>query len=473
MLLGKLGVKRAVAWVVFGGLPRRVLALMLACSAAARAQPAVTSAGKVPSASSVAAPSSVATPSSVDAAEIARSAAFALGEYQWFHAHPELANQERETAARLAAALEAMGYRVWRGVGGTGVVATLEGEKPGPRAAVLYRADMDALPVTEATSLAYRSQTPGVMHACGHDLHMATALGALRTLANTRREWSGTILFVGQPAEEVSGGAKQMLADPRFREILARTGKPRVAFAVHDAAELPAGQVAVSAGPTTANVDSIDLTLYGRDGHGAKPHLTVDPIVMAAEVVMQLQTIVSRRIPPEADAVVTVGRIGAGTTYNIIPASAELLLTVRSQDDVTRRTLLGEIEHIAQSVAISYHAPAPPKFSVRKDFTPAGVNDEAWSTRLRSRFEALLGKERVVPIPPSMGGDDFARFGRELGIPTVYWRLGAVPATAYAQRATKPLPSLHSATWAPDARTALPVGIQTSVAALREGLSSP
>jgi amidohydrolase len=402
-----------------------------------------------------------------------RSAAFARGEYEWFHAHPELSNQERETAARMATALESMGAKVWRGVGGTGVVALLEGEKAGPRVTVLYRADMDGLPVEEQTQLPYRSQTPGVMHACGHDLHMATALGALRTLAETRSDWSGSVLFVAQPAEEISGGAKQMLADPGFRQILARTGKPRVAFAVHDAADIPAGQVAVSAGYTTANVDSVDITLHGRDGHGAKPQLTVDPIVMAAELVLQLQTIVSRRIPPEADAVVTIGKIAAGTTHNIIPSSADLLLTVRSYDDETRRTLLAEIEHITRSVAASYHAPTPPKVSVRKDFTPAGLNDEAWSARIRARFEALLGKERVVPIPPSMGGDDFARFGRELSIPTVYWRLGAVPAPAYAQRDRKPLPSLHSATWAPDVRVALPVGIQTTVAAIREGLSAP
>jgi hippurate hydrolase len=412
-------------------------------------------------------------PGAAKAAELDRSVAFALGEYEWFHAHPELSHQERETAARLATALEGLGAKVWRGVGGTGVVALLEGEKPGPRVTVLYRADMDGLPVNERTELPYRSQTPGVMHACGHDLHMATALGALRTLSETRRDWSGTVLFIGQPAEEVSGGAKQMLADATLRQVLARTGKPRVAFAVHDAADLPAGQVAVSAGYTTANVDSVDITLHGRDGHGAKPQLSVDPIVMAAELVLQLQTIVSRRIPPEADAVVTVGKIAAGTTHNIIPSSADLLLTVRSYDDETRRTLLAEIEHIAKSVALSYHAPAPPEVSVRPDFTPAGLNDDAWSARIRARFEALLGKDRVVPIPPSMGGDDFARFGRELAIPTVYWRLGAVPQRAYAQRATRPLPSLHSATWAPDARTALPVGIQTSVAAIREALAAP
>jgi len=452
--------QREVTWRVARCIGRclrvsRLLPALLVCSSVARGQ------------ARAAAQAPASTP------ELERSTAFALGEYEWFHAHPELANQERETAARLASALEAMGAKVWRGVGGTGVVALLEGEKQGPRVTVLYRADMDGLPVTERTELPYRSQSPGVMHACGHDLHMATALGALRTLAETRRDWSGTVLFIGQPAEEVSGGAKQMLADPTLRQVLARTGKPRVAFAVHDAADIPAGQVAVSAGYTTANVDSVDITLYGRDGHGAKPQQTVDPIVMAAELVLQLQTIVSRRIPPEAQAVVTVGKIAAGTTHNIIPSSADLLLTVRSYDDETRRTLLAEIEHITKSVALSYHAPTPPKVSVRKDFTPAGLNDEAWSARIRARFEALLGKDRVVPIPPSMGGDDFARFGRELSIPTVYWRLGAVPAQAYAQRAQKPLPSLHSATWAPDVRTALPVGIQASVAAIRDALGAP
>lgn len=398
-------------------------------------------------------------------------AAYGLEEYRWFHARPELSNQEHETSGRVASNLEGMGYEVQRGVGGTGVVAVLQGTKPGAGPTVLYRADMDGLPVQEQTGLAYGSQRPGVMHACGHDLHVAVALGALRVMAESRSSWSGSLVFVAQPAEEVGAGARQMLADPKLRQIFARTGKPRVAFALHDAADIPAGQVAVSAGVTTANVDSVDITLFGRDGHGSKPHQAVDPIVMAAELVMQLQTIVSRRIPPEVAAVVTVGKLQAGNTHNVIPATAELALTVRSFDEPTRRTLLAEIEHITRSVASSYHAPTPPKVSHRKESTPAGANDEVWSARLLLRFEALLGKGRVQPIPPSMGGDDFARFGRDLAIPAVYWRLGAVPPAAFAQRASKPLPSLHSASWAPDARGALPIGIQTVVAALHEGLA--
>ena len=186
---------------------------------------------------------------SPSAAELARAAAYALDEYQWFHAHPELANQEHATAGRLAATLEAMGYEVQRGVGGTGLVALLKGQLPGTGGTVLYRADMDGLPVHEQTGLPYQSQTSGIMHACGHDLHMATALGALRVLAESRARWSGNVVFVAQPAEEIGAGARQMLADPKLRQILARTGKPRVALAQHDAADLPAGQVAVSATP--------------------------------------------------------------------------------------------------------------------------------------------------------------------------------------------------------------------------------
>jgi amidohydrolase len=444
-----------VAWV---GVGVRLVALLVACSSLANAEERAAQAASNPQ-------------PSIAPSQLASAATYSLGEYHWFHEHPELANQERETAARLAAALQGFGFSVHAGIGGTGVVATLEGQKPGKGATVLYRADMDGLPVSEQTKLAYSSKAPGVMHACGHDLHVATALGALRIMADTRGDWSGTLVFVGQPAEEGGAGARQMLADPNFQRILARAGKPRLALALHDSADLPVGQVGVSGGYTTANVDSIDLVLHGRDGHGARPQQTVDPIVMAAEVVLQLQTIVSRRIPPEEPAVVTVGKFHAGTTYNIIPATAELMLTVRSYDDDIRRTLLSEIEHIARSVAESYHAPSPPTFTLRKEFTPSNLNDEAWSRRLAARFQELLGTDRVVGSSRSMVGDDFARFGRDLGIPAVYWRLGAVAPKAFAQRATQPLPSLHSATWAPDARGALPIGIQTVVAAIHEGLS--
>ncbi len=433
------------------------LPLVLACSG--------TGHGKEPRAPGPAAPP-------IAEALLAGATELATAEYVWFHQHPELANQERETAARLATTLEGLGLEVHSGIGGHGIVALLQGQKPGTGPTVLYRADMDGLRVSEQTKLPHPSLNPGVMHACGHDVHMATAVGVLRVMAETRRDWSGTIVFVGQPAEEIGAGARQMLADPAFGRLLDRVGKPRVAFALHDAADVPAGQVAVSAGYVSATVDSVDMTLHGRGGHGAKPDQTVDPIVMASEVVLQLQTIVSRRITPGKRAVVTVGKLQAGESHNVIPASAELLLTVRSYEPEVRKLLLEEIEHIARHVAQSYHAPRPPTITVRAEPTPAGFNDEGWSRRLAARFTALLGPGRVVDAPPSMGGDDFARFSLKLGIPSVYYRLGAVDAAAFARRDREPLPSLHSDQWAPDARTALPIGIATMVAALREGLSA-
>ncbi len=404
------------------------------------------------------------------AAQVAAFSAETLGDYQWFHAHPELSNRESATAERLAAALEALGFEVTRGIGGHGLAAVLRGERPGPGPVVLYRADMDALPVTEQTDLPFRSENPGVMHACGHDLHMAIALGALRAMRALRPRWAGTLLFIAQPAEELGAGAARMLADPKLSQILASLGKPRVALAIHDSADLPAGTVAVSGGWVTANVDSVDIVLHGRGGHGAKPHESIDPIVMAAAAILEFQTIVSRRVPPDKPAVVTVGKVAAGTKHNIIPPSAELLLTVRSYDDATRATLLAEIRHIARSVAASHHAPQPPDVSVDETYTPSGHNDEAWSERLVGVFSRQLGAERVVPIPPTMGGEDFAQFGRQLGIPSVMWRVGAVAPEAMQETVR---PGLHSDHWAPDAARALPVGVQTVVAALFEALSAP
>ncbi len=403
-------------------------------------------------------------------------AAAAFERYKWLHQHPELSNQEQHTAAYLAKHLTELGFEVHAGVGGNGLLAWLEGQRPGVHSeppVVLYRADMDALPVTEQTGLPYSSQTPGVMHACGHDLHMAVALSSLRLMAQLRKQWSGTILFVAQPAEELGLGAKQILADPQFAKLLERVGRPRLALALHDSPDLPAGTVAVSAGYVTANVDSVDIQLFGRGGHGARPHQAIDPVVMASELVLALQTIVSRRIAPDKPAVVTVGRIQAGTKNNIIPPEAELLLTVRSYDDDTRRKLLSEIKHLAATISEAYHAPRPPVVNVKPSYTPSGYNDPKWSQRLRSRFERAFGKQRVVDMPPTMGGEDFARYARQLKIPGVMWRLGAVAPRTFAATPVDDLPSLHSPKFAPDAQAALPVGVQTVVLALLDGLSSP
>ncbi len=396
----------------------------------------------------------------------------ALDAYRWFHRHPELSNQEASTAAHLAGILTELGFTVHTGIGGHGVVATLKGRKAGPGATVLYRADMDALPVTERTELSYQSEQPGVMHACGHDIHMAVAVLALQTMAKLDHAWSGTIVFVAQPAEELGEGARRMLADPQFADVLSKTGKPSLALALHDSSDLPAGTVALSSGYTTANVDSVDITFFGKGGHGAKPHEAVDPIVMASEAVLQFQTIVSRRIAPSEPAVVTVGKLSAGTKHNIIPPTAELQLTVRSYADQTRAKVLAEIEHIANKVAEAYHAPQPPTFEVKANATPSGFNDEVWTERLRQRFEETLGKVHVKENPPGMVGEDFALYSRTLSIPGVLWRLGAVNPTTFEKTNPADLPGLHSDEWAPDAESAVPVGARSVVVALFEGLGN-
>ena len=378
--------------------------------------------------------------------------------YRWFHTHPELSNKETQTAARLAQELKTLGLEVTEGIGGTGIMAILRGKPGGP--VVLYRADMDALPVQEATGLAYASQVPEVMHACGHDLHMACAVAALGELAKKRDQWSGTIVFVGQPAEEIGAGAKAMLADPRFAQVLQKAGgTPRLAFALHDSATLPVGQISLSDGYINANVDSVDIVVHGLGGHGAHPDSAIDPIVMASEIVLSLQTIISRRLEPGAKAVITVGKFVAGSKHNIIPPKAELALTVRSYDEPTRQRLLSEIRHVAQNVAAAYHAPKPPEVKVDEaDFTPSVYNDPTWTKRLMPVFEKRLGKANLIEQSPSMGGEDFSEFSRRLKIPGVMFSLGAVDPALVKKGG--PLPGLHSDKFAPDAGPALKVGAQ-------------
>lgn len=387
-------------------------------------------------------------------------------EYEWFHAHPELSKQEVETAKHLADVLRGLGMEVHEGIGGTGIVGILEGGRPGPT--VLYRADMDGLPVTETTGLPYASQTRGVMHACGHDIHMATAIGALSVLAATRESWSGTVLFVGQPAEELGAGAKAMVADGAFKRLLAKHGRPKLAVALHDAADLPAGEVSIIEGSHHANVDSVDIVVHGKGGHGARPHETIDPIVIGSEIVMALQTIVSRRLRPDEKAVVTVGKFDAGTKRNIIPATATLMLTVRSYGPKTRKMLLTEIGRVAKQIAKAHRAPKPPEVNIG-DGLPSCENDPTWTGKVRAAFEAELGVDKVRRHDPSLGGEDFGVFGSALGIPAIMWKLGAVKPSAWKRGGD--LPGLHSDGWAPDPDLTLRTGIRTVVAAVRAGLA--
>ncbi len=388
--------------------------------------------------------------------------------YRWFHTHPELSSKETATSRRLAQELKSLGLEVEEGVGGTGLMAILRGQPGGP--AVLYRADMDALPVQEATGLPYASQVPGVMHACGHDLHMATAVAALGDLAKKRDQWKGTIVFVGQPAEELGNGAKGMLTDPRFQQVLQKAGgQPKMAFALHDNATLPVGQVSLTPGYVNANVDSVDIIVHGLGGHGAHPDTTVDPIVMSSEIVLSLQTIVSRRLEPGAQALITVGKFVAGSKHNIIPPKAELALTVRSYDEKTRQRLLSEIRWICQNIAAAYHAPKPPEvIHDENDFCPSLYNDPDWVTRLRPIFVKKVGEQNLIVQTASMGGEDFSEFSRRLKIPGVMFSLGAVDPALVAQGG--PLPGLHSDKFAPLADQAIPLGSQLVQDCLLEAL---
>ena len=392
--------------------------------------------------------------------------------YRWFHRHPELSSAEVETARHLANELRVLGLEVTEHIGGTGVVGVLEGSG-GDGPTVLVRADMDALPVTEETGLPYASANRGVMHACGHDVHMACAIGALRVLSARKQGLRGRILFVGQPAEETSVGARAVLEDRSFRQILARTGTPVVAIALHDASDLPAGVVSLLAGYAHANIDTLDITVFGRGGHAARPHLACDPIVLGAEIVLSLQTIVSRRLPAGERAVVTVGQFAAGNKHNVIPDRATLLITVRSYREVTRRRLLDEIARIARHVARAHDAPRDPAVVVRDEHTPAAYNDPAWTARLAALFRHALGPERVESHEPSLGGEDFGRFSATLGIPGVMWKLGAVDPRRFDGDKLHELPALHSPRFAPAARPTLRTGILTLALAVEDVLRHP
>jgi hippurate hydrolase len=391
-------------------------------------------------------------------AEKHRAELFSL--YQEFHQHPELSFQEKETAARLAKELKAAGVEVTTDFGGYGVVGILA-NGPGPR--IMLRTDLDALPVTEQTGLVYASkvttkakdgQDTGIMHACGHDIHITNQIGVARYLAANKDLWSGTVMFIGQPAEEIGGGAKVMLDHGLFTKF----PKPDMALALHVDSTLPTGRVGYRAGYSQANVDSVDITIHGRGGHGAVPHMTIDPIVEAARLVLDLQTIISREIKPQEPAVITVGAIHAGTKHNIIGDTCTLQLTVRSYSPEVRKHLLDAIRRKAKATAMSSGAPEPTlEFS---DATPAVKNDEKLVERVVPVFRRVLGDENVVEVEPTMGGEDFSEYGLA-GVPIFMFRLGSVDAQRLAgfKRLGKSGPTLHSALYYPDAEAALATGV--------------
>ena len=388
-----------------------------------------------------------------------------VGMYKDLHTHPELSGYEERTAALVAKELRAAGCQVTEHVGkyedsklkAYGVVGVM---KNGDGPIVLVRTDTDALPVEEETGLPYASKVLAknedgkdvhVMHACGHDTHIAAFIGTARALANLKDQWRGTIVFVAQPAEETGAGARALLRDGLYD----RFGKPNFALGFHDKADIEAGHIGVTEGYTSANVDSVDVTVRGVGGHGAYPHKIKDPIVLAAQMINAWQTIVSRENNPLDPVVVTVGSIHAGTKHNIIPSEVKMQLTVRTYKPQVRERVLADIDRIAKGCAVAAGIPPElaPTVSVLKDLvTVAGYNNPELTKRLVAVWKKSLGDKNVEMVDPTMGGDDFAEYSLpDHSIPAVYFHFGAVdPAKiAESKQSGKELPTLHSSKFAP------------------------
>lgn len=390
--------------------------------------------------------------------------------YVWLHKNPELSFKEEKTAARMASELEAAGCEVSRSIGGHGVVGVLRnGEGP----VILVRADMDGLPITERTGRPYASNVTvtddtgasvGVMHACGHDIHMTCLIGTARFLAENKSLWKGTLLFVGQPAEERGSGANAMIDAGLFEKF----PKPQAALALHVSPEIPAGKIGTAEGFMMANVDSVDIRFKGKGGHGAYPQQTIDPIVIAARFVLDVQTLASREIDPAEAVVVTVGAIRGGTKHNIIPDECDLQLTVRSYSDEVRNRLLEGIRRKAVACAASAGA-SEPEIKVSEG-TPSLFNDIEMTARLTASLKKSLGDDRVTTAVPVMGGEDFSQFGRRGEIPVMLFWLGTVEQERLNRYTNMqlPPPGLHSAEYYPDPELSLETGIAAMCHAVME-----
>jgi hippurate hydrolase len=389
--------------------------------------------------------------------------------YLDLHQNPELSSHEVQTAAKLAARLRSVGYEVTEHVGGTGIVAIM---KNGAGPTVMLRTELDALPVEEKTGLSYASRVHAkddagrdvpVMHACGHDLHMASIVGTAEIMVHSKDTWHGTLMLIGQPAEETIGGAKGMLADGLFT----RFPKPDVAVALHVGNTLPAGTVGITPGVYNTNADSLRITIYGKGGHGSAPQTAIDPIVIAARTILALQTITSREVKPGEMAVVTVGYIQAGTKNNIIPDQAELGLTVRTNNSEVRKQVLAAIARITKAEAEAGNAPRPPLVE-HTEGTDLVYNDPALAQRLKVALQSALGKDNVLVEPPITPSEDFSFFV-EQGVPGFYFSLGGADPEKFAQAKADgtTLPSNHSPLFAPDVDPALRTGIAAEVAVLR------
>jgi amidohydrolase len=387
--------------------------------------------------------------------------------YKDVHAHPELSMQEERTAGIAAERLRAAGFEVTTGVGGTGVVGLLEN---GDGRTVMLRADMDALPVSEQTDLDYASTVEGVMHACGHDMHVAWLVGAAAQFGAHRDSWHGTLMVVFQPAEETAAGAQAMIDDGLFD----RFAKPDVILGQH-VMPSSAGLIGSRSGVITSAADSLEIRLFGRGAHGSMPESSVDPVVMAAATVLRLQTIVSREVAPAQSAVVTVGALQAGTKENVIPDEAVIKLNVRTFDESVRTHVLDAIKRIVDAEAQASGAPKPPEFT-SLDHYQLVRNDAEATARVRSAFREHFGDARVVEIPPISASEDFGSFGSEWHVPAVFWTVGGTDPDTY-RKATEAgrlseLPTNHNPHFAPVIHPTLETGVETLIIAACAWLGS-
>lgn len=398
--------------------------------------------------------------------------------YKDLHSNPELSFQEVRTAGIVAGHLENLGFTVHRNVGKTGVVGVLDN---GPGPVVMLRADMDGLPVKEATGLDYASTAVGVdhegkdvpvMHACGHDVHVSCLVGAVEALAGQKQDWQGTLIAVFQPAEEWGGGAQTMVADGLYGLV----PKPDVVLGQH-VAPFPAGWFGIRPGVTMASADSLNVTLHGRGGHGSRPETTIDPVLMAASATVRLQGIVSRELAASDSAVVTVGQIHSGSKNNIIPETATLGLSIRTFSDPIREKILGSIERIVRSESTASGSPKEPEFDYEERF-PLTVNDESAAGRVTAAFRAEFGDAKIIDPGPVSGSEDVGELATAAGAPLVFWFLGGVDASYFKDwaetgRLPEDIPSNHSPYFAPIIQPTLTAGTEALVTAAREFLGSP
>lgn len=392
--------------------------------------------------------------------------------YRYLHEHPELSLQEDKTSARMAQELKQQGFDVIEKIGGYGLAGVL---KNGDGPVVLIRTDMDALPLEEKTGLPYASkarginaagQEVGVMHACGHDLHMSVFIGTARALVHARKHWHGTLVMVAQPSEENGFGAEKMFSNGLYEKI----PYPDVALALHNHATLPAGNVGYNLDNFMASVDMMNITVRGQGGHGAAPHQTIDPIVLSAQMILAFQTIVSREINPLEPAVITVGSIHGGTVHNIISDEVKLQLTLRSYSPAVRKQIIASIENKAKHLALQAGLPETklPEITINEPRVPATINDKDLTLKLVNVFQATFGKDHVSEVPSAMVGEDFSWFAlQRKKIPLCMFWLGTAGEEAIktTQQTNKPLPSLHAATFAPTVSPSLQTGITAMSAA--------